>query len=65
MRANLKKWIAELEGRNHLEFRLNRTRDIVNSYIVLSTPDDLREAMKAALKLLKEWPDLQAVEERQ
>ncbi len=58
-RASLKKQIADLEGRQQLEFKPDRARIIVKFYLTLGTPDDMKDAMKAAVKLLKDRPDLQ------
>lgn len=58
-KAILQKQVAELEGRNVVELNPARSRDIVKAYVTLGTPDDLKNAMKTAVKLLKERPDLQ------
>ena len=58
-KAILQKWIADMEGRQVVEFRVERTRDIVKARIALGTPGDLSEAMKTAVKLLKEHPESQ------
>ena len=58
-RASLKKQVEELEGRLIINFNMGVARDIVSLRLLLGTPDDLREAMLAAQKMLKERPDLQ------
>lgn len=58
-REVLKKQVADLEGRQIVEFGPQKGRDIVSLHLLLGTPGDLREAMTAAYQLLKKRPDLQ------
>lgn len=58
-RAALQKRIADLEGRQLADFKADRARIIVKYYIALGTPTDLKNAMKSALSVLKEHPEVQ------
>ena len=59
LRENLQKQIAELEGRQVMDFGPNKARDIINLHLLLGTPGDLRGAMSEAYQMLKKRPDLQ------
>lgn len=58
-RESLKKKIADLEGRQVIDFGPQKAREIVSLRLLLSTSEDLREAMNVAYQLLKTRPDLQ------
>lgn len=58
-KAHLKKFVADLEGRQIAGFSRDRAKLIIKAYIVLGTPEDLRSAMGVATKLLKEHPEWQ------
>lgn len=55
----INKRITDLEGRQIIGFRMEVAREIVDLRLILGTPEDLREAMLSAQKMLRERPDLQ------
>lgn len=59
VKESLKKKIADLEGRQVVDFGPQKGRDIISLYLVLGTPEDLREAMNEAYSMLKKRPELQ------